>query len=580
VSAKVDRPEQISTLHEVASLRTSLDQSDRLLHELRVHQVELEIQNRALREAQEQLEMSRERYVELFDFAPVAYLSLESDGRVVEANLTAAELLGHDREVMIGRRLQTLVGLSDPVAFRSLIRSALTQSIETRSELTFRTVQQEAVTVDVVILPILESSKQLGRVRVAFHDVTARAAAEHHLRFLNQAGARLARIPLGSPGLLAEIAAAGAFGSVDGCWIEFDGQETSAWRSEPLRRKMNSEALEVLRLQIASSVREARSLPASASASASAIGRWSDVLGVRPMWAVVRTWISVPLFVQSEVRGTLTLFLSYQTESESVARTLVEEFARRVMTLLENSILFHRAEEAARSRDEMMAVLAHDLSNALFSIRLHAQRGLAKGGEQAQRALASVARGSQWLLGLVKTVLDVAGTEGGHIKLHRQQGNLAKVLESACLLQQIDADERKLQIVRDWPEDLSFDFDQERLLQVFFNLVNNAVKFTPAGGKVQVGGAHENGQVRVWVHDSGNGLARDQLERVFERGWQAEPKAGGKGLGLYISRRIVEAHGGTMWVESTTGRGATFFVAVPTQKVAEPSRHDTARVEA
>jgi len=296
------------------------------------------------------------------------------------------------------------------------------------------------------------------------------------------------------------------------------------------------------------------------------------------MWAVVRTWISAPLVVESAVRGTLTLFLSYQAESEAVARTLVEEFARRVNLLLENTVLYHRAEEATHSRDEMMAVLAHDLSNALFSFRLHAQRGLSKGGEQAQRALGAVARGSQWLLGLVKTVLDVAGMEEGRIKVQRQRGNLAQVLESACLLQQMDADERKLEIVRDWPVDLSFDFDQERLLQVFFNLVNNAIKFTPAGGKLEVGADHENGRVRVWVHDSGNGLSPEQLERVFERGWQADPKAGGKGLGLYISRRIVEAHGGTMWVESTLGRGATFFAVLPAEQVAEPVRHGAVSV--
>ena len=96
-----------------------------------------------------------------------------------------------------------------------------------------------------------------------------------------------------------------------------------------------------------------------------------------------------------------------------------------------------------------------------------------------------------------------------------------------------------------------------------FNLVNNAVKFTPPGGRVEVCASGEGGQVRLWVQDSGRGLAPADLERVFERGWQAEPKAGGKGLGLYISRKIVEAHGGTIWVESAPGRGATFQVWLP-----------------
>jgi len=573
VSPKVDGPERLSaSLHEVAELRTSLEQSDRLLHELRVHQIELEVQNNALREAQEELESSRERYVELFDFAPVAYLTLEADGRIVEANLTASRLLGQDRAALVGRRLQTVVGLSDPLAFRAVLRSASTRKTETHTEIAFRTVQQQTVTVDVVVLPVVETSKQLGQVRVAFHDVTGRASAEQNLRFLSQAGARLARIPLGSSTLLEDIAAAAAFGAVDGCWVEFDGRKTSAWRSEPLRRKMNSEAMETLQLQVSPCVREAWSL------GTAVLGRWNDEVAARPMWPVVRTWVTAPLVVDAAVRGTVTLFLSFQSDSEAVARELVEEFARRVTLLLQNTVLYRRAEDATRSRDEMVAVLAHDLSNALFSFRLHAQRGLSKGGEQAQRALASVARGSQWLLGLVKTVLDVAGIEEGGIKVQRQRGNLALVLESACLLQQMDADERRLELARTWPADLSFEFDHERLLQVVFNLVNNAVKFTPAGGKVEVGAEREAAQVRFWVHDSGTGLGPEQLERVFERGWQAEPKGGGKGLGLYISRRIIEAHGGTMWVESTPGQGATFFAVLPVEQAAEAPRQDVAPV--
>jgi signal transduction histidine kinase len=178
----------------------------------------------------------------------------------------------------------------------------------------------------------------------------------------------------------------------------------------------------------------------------------------------------------------------------------------------------------------------------------------------------------------VKTVLDVAGMESGLLKIQRQRGNLAQVLESACLLQQVDADERRLQIERAWPEELLLDFDQERILQVIFNLVNNAVKFTSPGGRIAVGASEEGGQVRLWVRDSGKGLPRDQLDRVFERGWQADPKAGGKGLGLYISRRIVEAHGGTMWVESTPGSGATFHVVLPAGSPASASRQDEVSV--
>lgn len=551
---------------ETRSLRASLNQSDRLLQELRIHQIELEIQNRALAEAQEQLEASRERYVDLFDFAPIPYLILEMDGRIVEANIAAAQMIGHDRSAILGRRLQTLVGITDPLAFRAVVRQTAETKRECRAEVTFRTGSQQAYTVDILAAPAAGS----GRVRIALHDLTARVAAEQALRFLGQAGIRLNRIPLGSPELLEEIAAAGAFGTVDGCWVELDGKESAAWRSDPVRRKMTEASLQALRLQITRSIREAR------DSGRAVFGRWSLEIEVGPSSPVLQTWVSAPLREGGSIHGTVTLFQRVTPESEDGVSALTHEFARSVSMILENNLLFQRAAEATRAREEMMSILAHDLSNALFSFRLHAQRGLARGGEHAQRALATVARGSQWLLGLVKTVLDVADIGIGDLKLQRKPGNLSQVLESACLLHQMDADEQRVHIVRAWPPELLLEFDQERILQVLFNVMNNAVKFTPNGGRIEIGASREGEQVRVWVRDSGRGLAPVQLERVFERGWQEDPKRGGKGLGLYISRRIVEAHGGTMWVESTPGHGATFQVVLPAGAPASASWQDQA----
>ncbi len=111
-----------------------------------------------------------------------------------------------------------------------------------------------------------------------------------------------------------------------------------------------------------------------------------------------------------------------------------------------------------------------------------------------------------------------------------------------------------------------------------FNLVNNALKFTPAGGRVQVGAARDGSQVRLWVRDSGKGLTPAELKRVFERGWQANPGSGGKGLGLYICKRIVEAHGGTIWAECIAGGGATFVVLLPAEAASVTVRQDEAAV--
>lgn len=547
-----------SSRAELNTVRRALTETERLLHELQIHQIELEIQNRALRETHEELEASRLRYLELFESAPIAYLTVESDGSILEANLAASGMFGLERALLLGRRLQAVVGFADPLAFRALLRDGTGQGLARRAaELTFRTVTQQMMVVEVVTAQVAKSEP--AQFRLALHDVTARAAAEQNLAFLSQAGARLSRIGSDTGHLLEEIAAAGACGPMEGCWVEMNGSESVAWRTEPLRRKMTGEQLQTLRRQIGRTLRE------SQATGTAQHGRWTEELGGRPTWQTLGTWVTAPLGAHGKVDGTVTLFQPLPPEREESARALTEEFARRASMVAENSALFRRAEEATRSRDEILAVLAHDLSNALFSFRLHTQRGLARGGEHAQRALGLVARGSQWLLGLVKSVIDVAGMEGGAIRIQRQPGNLSAVLESACSLQQMDADEQRLQIVRSWPEELRMEFDQERILQLLFNLMNNALKFTPPGGRVEVGAVSEPPNVRVWVRDSGKGLAPEEAERVFDRGWQLDPRTGGKGLGLYITRRIVEAHGGTIWVESAPGRGATFQILLPAE---------------
>jgi signal transduction histidine kinase len=108
--------------------------------------------------------------------------------------------------------------------------------------------------------------------------------------------------------------------------------------------------------------------------------------------------------------------------------------------------------------------------------------------------------------------------------------------------------------------------DHHRLLQVFENLVGNAIKFTGAGGRITIGASPRDWEVLFWVADTGTGIAPENLPRVFDRFWQATASARrlGAGLGLPITKGIVEAHGGRIWVESEPGRGTTFFFSIPT----------------
>jgi signal transduction histidine kinase len=122
--------------------------------------------------------------------------------------------------------------------------------------------------------------------------------------------------------------------------------------------------------------------------------------------------------------------------------------------------------------------------------------------------------------------------------------------------------EIQLEIERDVPE---IWIDRQRLFQVFENLIGNAIKFTQAGGRITVGASSADREVLFWVKDTGCGIDAENMPHVFDRFWQAASRARrlGAGLGLPITKGIVEAHGGRIWVESTPGRGSAFFFSIP-----------------
>jgi PAS domain S-box-containing protein len=260
---------------------------------------------------------------------------------------------------------------------------------------------------------------------------------------------------------------------------------------------------------------------------------------------------------------------------------------------LENSRLYEEARTANRMKDEFLAVLSHELRTPLNAIVGYARllRGGVLGGDKTTRGLEILERNATVLTQIVEDILDVSRIVSGKIRLDVQPVELSLVVDNAVATMQPAADARsvRLQVLID-PRVGPVAGDPERLQQVIWNLVSNAVKFTPRGGRVQVRVERVDSQVEVVVSDTGIGIARDFLPHVFDRFRQADSattrKAGGLGLGLAIVRHIVELHGGT--VEATSGgegQGSTFRVRLPLmivhpERAAGKREHPrTARIE-
>ncbi len=228
------------------------------------------------------------------------------------------------------------------------------------------------------------------------------------------------------------------------------------------------------------------------------------------------------------------------------------------------SDLFLKEQRAAHARDDILAVVSHDLRNPLSAI-LMGTTLLQQRLEGAQLRQAGIIRNAaDRMKNLIEELLDVARIEGGAMTLRREQHEAACLIEDSARMFETRAVEKGVALIINAEPGALVWADSERILQVLSNLIGNALKFTPSGGAIEVEAARESGQVRFSVRDTGPGIAVDQLPHLFERQWQGQPGARqGLGLGLYIAKTVVEAHGGRIWVESTLGKGSSFFFILP-----------------
>ena len=238
---------------------------------------------------------------------------------------------------------------------------------------------------------------------------------------------------------------------------------------------------------------------------------------------------------------------------------------------LENARLYADAQAANRMKDEFLAVLSHELRTPLNAIVGYSRllRGEHPVRREGLRGLETLERNATWLTQIVEDVLDVSRIVSGKIRLDVQPVELPLIVDNAVATIQPAADAKgvRVQAVVD-PRVGPVSGDPGRLQQVVWNLVSNAVKFTPKNGRVQVRLERVNSHVEIIVSDTGMGIRPDFLPYVFERFRQAEAgttrKTGGLGLGLAIVRHIVEMHGGTVEASSAgEGQGATFRVRLP-----------------
>ena len=292
----------------------------------------------------------------------------------------------------------------------------------------------------------------------------------------------------------------------------------------------------------------------------------------------IRSLLGVPLRVAGRVTGVVHVGSLYPRDFTESEERFLQIAADRLALAIEHANLIEAArlarheanvaETALRARDEFLSVAAHELKTPITSAKVAAQL-LRRSFRNAtldplqDRSIDTIERQIDKLSRLVLQLLDTMRIQAGGLVLEVEEADLSR------LLRDIADDVRTLSdrhtIVVNAPEELSVRVDALRLEQVIRNLLDNAVKFMPDGGQIDVNLVRTSSTAVISVRDRGVGVAPEHQPRLFDRFYQAHANRSGMGLGLYISRQIVERHGGTIYAETPEDGGTRFVISLPLQ---------------
>jgi signal transduction histidine kinase len=289
--------------------------------------------------------------------------------------------------------------------------------------------------------------------------------------------------------------------------------------------------------------------------------------------------LSVPMLLEGKPIGAITVTGAEAGAFSQRQIELLQTFAEQAVIAIQNARLFREIREksaqlevANQHKSEFLANMSHELRTPLnavigFSEALSDQM-FGEVNEKQLEYLKDIHESGRHLLSLINDILDLSKIEAGRMELDVSTFHLPTALSNAMTLIRERAQRHGIELGMEVDRELGeFSGDERKFKQIMLNLLSNAVKFTPDGGKVEVSAKKENGEIRVAVRDTGIGIAPEDQTAVFEEfrqvGRDRLKKAEGTGLGLALTKRFVELHGGAIRLESTPGKGSTFTVSLP-----------------
>lgn len=554
------------------------------------------------KQAEDRIRAAEARLRAVLESAYDAILIADGQGRIEFANPRARLALGYGPTELKGRPLESLVSDRDPQG-RALLRQRLTEGGATTAsagaELELQARRRDGSELPIALT--LSSSATAGDgvlLTAIFRDVSEARRKAGQQRLLAELGHELSQ-SLEYETVFRTIAELLVPTVADWAGVDLRREDgtvtllTAAHRDPSLQEEVRRFHERSLRLPVGSEgvhrvlrTGQAILVPDHASDRVREMTRDEESATILRRLGT-RSFLRVPLQARGRILGVLTLGASERSFSESDLR-FAEEIAQRGSLVADNARLFQRATDEARLRQELVAIVSHDLRNPMHAIRLNAQvlerlvqRTAAEGRTAAEAALplerlrhlaASIERAVDQGNRLITDLLDTAKIDSGTFSITRKPASLAAVFQAAVETLQPIAVEKGVSLLLE-PTAREVICDPERVAQALSNMVGNAIKFTPSGGRVTLFVEEDAAELRIGVRDTGRGVPVEALPHVFERFWQVkEAGRAGAGLGLSIVKGIADAHGGRVWAESVPGEGSTFWFALPAAEVSAATR--------
>lgn len=543
-------------------------------------------QEEALRAAERErgeaaLKESDALYEASFNAAAVGIALTAADGRWLRMNPRFCQITGYSREEALELRFQDITHPDDVASEVAAFKQLIAREIDTyHREKRYLHKEGHTVWVDLTVSLLRDPAGRPKHFINVVEDITERRRAEERQRLLAGASQILLR-SLDRRATLDDVAQLAVGSLCDWCMIatttggDNPGYEVAIVHADPTLKSTTREFRQrVLGVPNLAEILAKNQPQTTADFAALAADSWKlDYQGWETLHRLgAGPAMVVPLSMREQVLGQIVL-VAGSTPRKFGSRDLetAQDLAQRVSLGVENARLYHQAQEAVRARDEFLSIASHELRTPLTPLHIHFQRLLRKrtgdleiAPQQLRRVLERCERQVRRLEALIDNLLDVSRISSGRLRLETETVDLVEVVQDVAgrFAEELSAAGCQLQLQSD--ATVQGEWDRLRLEQVVTNILGNAIKYG-CGKPIEITVEKTSAGGRLRIQDYGIGINGEDLNRIFRRFQRAVSSRsyGGLGLGLYITRQIVDAHNGTIRVESQPGVGSVFVVELP-----------------